>query len=65
MRLYHGSSRRVQSPEVAKSRSNLDFGQGFYTTSIKSQAETWARRKAALEKGMAFVNEYELDDYSR
>lgn len=62
MRLYHGSSRVVQLPDVAKSRSNLDFGRGFYTTSIRGQPQTWARRKAALEKGEAYVNEYELDE---
>ena len=62
MRLYHGSSCVVQSPDVARSRGNLDFGRGFYATSIKSQSETWARRKAALEKGAAFVNEYDLDE---
>ena len=62
MRLYHGSSRVVRSPAVAMSRSNLDLGQGFYTTSIKSQVENWARRKAGLEKGKACVNEYNLDE---
>ena len=44
MRLYHGSSQEIPQPDAAKSRRNLDFGQGFYTTSVKSQAETWALR---------------------
>lgn len=34
MKLYHGSSCVVQAPDVAKSRTNLDFGRGFYTTSV-------------------------------
>lgn len=64
MKLYHGSSCIVRSPDVAKSRRNLDFGQGFCTTSIRSQAETWAQRKAALEEGGAYINEYEFDEGS-
>ena len=44
MRLYHGSSQEIPQPDVARSRRNLDFGQGFYATSVKSQAEVWALR---------------------
>ena len=40
--LYHGSYTLVESPMVAKRRRNLDFGQGFYLTSLRHQAEQWA-----------------------
>ena len=40
--LYHGSDMAVERPLVAKSRRNLDFGCGFYLTSIPEQAEKWA-----------------------
>lgn len=39
---YHGSYMEVQQPLAKASRRNLDFGQGFYLTNIKEQAEAWA-----------------------
>ena len=57
MIVYHGSICEIQSPDVSFSKSYLDFGKGFYVTSLKSQAEKWALRKAArTEKGEATVN---------
>lgn len=40
--LYHGSYTAVQQPLAKAGRRNLDFGQGFYLTNIKEQAEAWA-----------------------
>lgn len=40
--LYHGSHTEVSAPLAKVGRRNLDFGQGFYLTSIKQQAENWA-----------------------
>lgn len=40
--LYHGSYTEVSAPLAKISRRNLDFGQGFYLTSLKQQAENWA-----------------------
>ena len=62
MRLFHGSTTVVSNPDVTKSRANLDFGRGFYLTSYREQAEGWARRKAFLESGAAYVNEYEVTE---
>ena len=63
MKLYHGSSSVVSEPRIGFSRANLDFGQGFYATSIRSQAERWARRKAFMDgSDTAIVNEFELED---
>lgn len=39
---YHGSYMEVQQPLAKAGRRNLDFGQGFYLTNIKEQAEAWA-----------------------
>lgn len=64
MRLYHGSYVRIEYPEVTKGRTKVDFGQGFYLTSIQSQAEKWSR-VIAFRKGPAFkpvVNVFELSD---
>lgn len=43
MILYHGSNLAVPSPDLNHSKSNLDFGAGFYTTSDLEQAKRWAR----------------------
>lgn len=48
MKLYHGTTLEIQRPDVSLSRDDLDFGKGFYATSVQSQAERWALRKAAL-----------------
>lgn len=40
--LYHGSYTTVSQPLAKASRRNLDFGQGFYLTEIRKQAEAWA-----------------------
>ncbi len=61
MILYHGSTERIDCPKCDAGRDNLDFGRGFYLTSIREQAESWARRVAS-DKGLkAVVNEYEID----
>ena len=62
MILYHGSTSVVIHPDVRLSRSNLDFGQGFYLSSYSEQAETWAVRKAFLENAAPVVNQYEVED---
>lgn len=65
MIVYHGSNVVVQNPNIKYSERNLDFGKGFYVTTVKEQAERWAKRKAILSKtSIAIVNEYELKDFS-
>ena len=48
MKVFHGSSVAVQTPDVMHSAACLDFGQGFYLTTVQQQAERWAKRKARL-----------------
>ena len=62
MIVYHGSSEVVRQPDILHSFRALDFGKGFYVTTVKEQAERWARRKAALVGGRAIVNQYRMDD---
>ena len=45
MRVYHGSSLEVRTPEIIKGRFTKDFGDGFYCTKLKRQAKRWAERK--------------------
>ena len=63
MIVYHGSSEAVQNPDVRHSYRSLDFGMGFYVTTVKEQAERWARRKAdILGKDKAIVSIYHMND---
>lgn len=48
MIVYHGSTEAVQNPDVRHSYRSLDFGMGFYVTTVREQAERWARRKADI-----------------
>ncbi len=44
MTVYHGGYQVVEDPEIRVGRNTKDFGNGFYCTIIKEQAERWARR---------------------
>lgn len=63
MIVYHGSTEIVKEPDVHHSYHALDFGMGFYVTTVKEQAEKWARRKADIfRKNKAIVNIYRMND---
>ena len=47
MTVYHGGYQAVEKPEIRIGRNTKDFGNGFYCTIIKEQAERWARRYPA------------------
>ena len=67
MKLYHGSTVVVKTPQIIRSDVGRDFGFGFYTTDIKAQAERWALRRSrtATRNGnadaQAIVSVYEID----
>ena len=61
MRLYHGSTEMVATPQIRKPNRALDFGNGFYTTTDYAQAEQWARRRLGNIQSHACVNIYEVD----
>ena len=42
MLIYHASDVIVDKPDTRHSRTNLDFGIGFYATIIKEQAIRYA-----------------------
>lgn len=44
MKLYHSSNLSVKQPDTVHSRDYLDFGKGFYLTSIYEQAVKYAQR---------------------
>lgn len=61
MEVYHASMVRVERPDVYHSRKFLDFGQGFYVTTLKDQAVKYAQRFIRRGKE-AWLNIYELDE---
>ena len=63
MKIYHGSTVIVQTPEIRKSEVFLDFGDGFYTTTSYEQAKRWAKIKARRKNlNEGFVTVYEFDE---
>lgn len=60
MRLYHSSNISVVRPDVIHSRDFLDFGKGFYLTSIHDQAVRYAQRFIRRQRE-AWVNAYEFN----
>jgi len=61
MILYHGSYLEIQKPDISFSRTNVDFGKGFYTTPIREQAISWSNR-FKLKHGQSVVSAYEADE---
>lgn len=62
MKLYHGSNMLIEQIDLSKCKPYKDFGQGFYLTEIKEQAEQMARRTAAIYGGEPVVTEFEFDE---
>lgn len=62
MILYHGSNTVVEKPRLIEQNRFLDFGYGFYTTTNKSQAESFAKKVVVRRGGTPTVNIYEIDD---
>lgn len=62
MRLYHGTNVEFDVIDLTKSNKYKDFGQGFYLTDIRSQAEELAAKKSRLFGGYPIIQEYEFDE---
>ena len=62
MIVYHGSNVEVREPRILKPSRGLDFGAGFYTTTNREQAISFALRVTRNRgEGVATVSEYEID----
>ena len=59
--LFHGSNTLFDRPDLAKARDYRDFGLGFYTTTLKSQAEDWAKSTVVRFGGEPYLYTLELD----
>jgi len=63
MILYHGSNAEVSSIDLSICTKYKDFGQGFYTTSIKQQANEWAQKVTRRYRaGKPYLNVYDFND---
>lgn len=62
MIVYHGTTLEIKKPDINHSKTHLDFGAGFYTTSFPKQAERWASRKGMRLSKPAVVNVYEVGE---
>jgi hypothetical protein len=50
----------IQKPDINYGRMKLDFGKGFYATTLQAQAEKWARRRSKPEHKKPVVSVYEF-----
>lgn len=55
MILYHGSYCAVENPELKKCARFKDFGRGFYLTSSKNQAKSFAKISTTKAKNRGIV----------
>lgn len=62
MKLYHGSTVDISAIDLSKSKPNKDFGQGFYLSADKMQAQRLAEYKAFQIGGSPVINTYDFDE---
>lgn len=62
MRLFHGTNVDFAEIDLTKSNRFKDFGQGFYLTDIRQQAEELSQKRATRDGGTPVVQEYEFDE---
>ena len=62
MRLFHGTNVDFAEIDLTKSNRFKDFGQGFYLTDIRQQAEELSQKRATRDGGIPVVQEYEFDE---
>ena len=62
MVVYHGSNVTVEQPRLIHQTRKLDFGAGFYVTTKKEQAKSFAYKvMKRTDTNSQFVSMYELD----
>lgn len=61
MIVYHAGTEIIPCPLVGVGREKLDFGRGFYVTTLQEQAKMWGKRISLRRKTGPVINCYELD----
>lgn len=59
MEIYHGGYVAIPSPEILRGQFTKDFGDGFYCTSLKTQAVKWSKR---YDTPVVSIYEYHAND---
>ena len=62
MKVYHGSYTKIYDIELSKCEPKKDFGQGFYVTKFREQAEFWALRKGIRNRSDCVITEFEFNE---
>ncbi len=62
MKLYHGSTVRIEKIDLAKSKPNKDFGRAFYLSVDEQQALELAKFRAEFEETVPVINVFEFDE---
>ncbi|MDR1918830.1 MAG: DUF3990 domain-containing protein [Tannerellaceae bacterium] len=62
MRVYHGSDTNIEVIDLSKCQPGKDFGQGFYVTKYRRQAEIMANRVADWRHTVPIVTEFEFKE---
>jgi hypothetical protein len=61
MLVYHGSYLEIKNPDINYVLMKLDFGKGFYVSTLQAQAEKWSRRRSKLGQKKPVVSVYEFN----
>ena len=59
--VFHGGTEVIEHPLASAGRPGLDFGQGFYVTVMRDQAQLWADRMARQRRTKGVLSVYTLD----
>lgn len=62
MKLFHGTNIDFENIDLKMSKPNKDFGQGFYLSDTRQQAEELAMARVELTGGNPVVIEYDFDE---
>ena len=63
MKLYHGSNVSIETIDLKRGRKGKDFGQGFYLSADRNQAQMMAERTIDREEfGKATLTTFEFDE---
>lgn len=62
MKLYHGSNVAIESIDLSRSKPYKDFGQAFYLSSDREQAQAMATAKCIQFGGEPHVTVFEVDE---
>ena len=60
MKVYHGSYTTISVIDLSKCEKHKDFGQGFYVTRFRKQAEEWAEKIGNRNNTQGIVTEFEF-----